>query len=165
MRIFVMAAVPLLFIMTQSAQGEVSLGRQQLAQAGQKLTGKELAAAISGKKLSSRRREGVSGADMTRVVRPRYEFTVSFYFRTDGSFHRECVSHEPQGDVSCGPADGRTNVGTWLIENDRVCLRGVRHEGRSFMCGAATRVSPTVLYMQWQPIPPALDGPWNLGNP
>ena len=148
------------------AHGDESRDQRQIAQVqGKLLTGKELAAALSGKRLWSRRQEGVSGADPTKVVRPRYPFSVTFFFRQDGSFFRECISHDPMGDRACAPADGRTNVGVWYIENDRVCLKGTRHEGRAYMCGAATRVSPSVLHMQWQPIPPAMDGPWNLRDP
>ena len=129
---------------------------------GQTLSGQELRLIVTGRKLWSRRREALSSSDLTKIVRVSYEFTLSFYLRSDGSFYRECVMHMPEGDQNCGAKEGRTNVGVWWIERDLLCIKGIRHDQKVPLCGSAKRISPTELYIRWENVPPAMDGQWRV---
>lgn len=146
----------LALVVAAPAQAEIAQ-----APAAPAMSGKELVDALVGKKLSRRARDWVSGHDAAKASRTPGAITVTFYFRTDGSFQRRCVSHDHEGR-GC---DGRYNVGVWRLEGERMCISGARHDPRQAWCFSAIRHSPTALHLRWQPIPPAMDGPWTLGDP
>jgi hypothetical protein len=111
--------------------------------------GAEIRALLPGKTLVKRFTMRVIDRGGVPVVVPSdAPYTLSYFYRGDGSWSRGCVAHTPRGDIDCSGGRDRRNVGTWQIEGNRLCAGSIDFAASVFVCSELRRISPDTIELR-----------------
>lgn len=106
-------------------------------QSGAPLTGKEIAALVTGKTIVYRSNLRTDGAF--------WESTM--FMRSDGSFRFRCTNYSRAGDRTPCPRVPGGDAGTWEVRGDTMCIRQLVREGH-MQCFAWLRDGPRYRFRQ-----------------